>query len=115
MSIAMPKHQAKEPIDLDIILVCRKLKAFSTGAQPNRSWSSVALTSSAQVQRFRQAGRQLSRNDIRVIVTAQALRYFSEFNDSVAAVDALSGQLGDLEVLIDQLHGTPSVSTASKG
>src|SRR5690606_33350377 len=24
MSVAMPKHQAREPIDLDIIIVCRK-------------------------------------------------------------------------------------------
>jgi putative DNA methylase len=109
MSVAMPKQQAKEPIDLDIILVCRKSKALPP-TPSGRSWSAVALTASAQVQRLRQAGRGLSRNDIRVIVTAQALRHFSEFIDAPTALTALDERLGDIEGLIHQLHRAPSVS-----
>jgi adenine-specific DNA methylase len=108
MSVAMPKQQAKEPIDLDIILVCRKSNT-SLSTPAGRSWSGVALTSSAQVQRLRRAGRVLSRNDVRVIVTAQALRHFSELGDAAAALSALDKRLGDIEALIDQLHRkTPS-------
>jgi adenine-specific DNA methylase len=32
MSVAMPKRQAKEPIDLDVILVCRKRIARASPA-----------------------------------------------------------------------------------
>lgn len=107
MSVAMPKQQAKEPIDLDIILVCRKAKALPT--PPARSWSAVALAASAQIQRLRRAGRPLSRNDVRVIVTAQALRHFSALGDVRVALEALHERLGDIEAIIHQLHGAPSV------
>lgn len=119
MSVAMPKHQAKEPIDVDIIMVCRKAAALPP-TPPGRSWSAVVLSASAQVQRLRQVGRVLSRNDVRVIVTAQALRHFSALLDARTALAALDERLADIEGLIHQLHGAPSLhemglNTVGKG
>lgn len=104
MSVAMPKQQAKEPIDLDVILVCRKASAVP--ASPAR-WSAVAVAASAQVQRLRRTGRALSRNDVRVIVTAQALRLLSALGDVRVALEALHERQGDIEGLIDQLNVAP--------
>lgn len=107
MSLAMPKQQAKEPIDLDIILVCRKAKALA--ASQARPWSAVAFAAASQVRRLRSAGRALSRNDIRAVVTAQALRHFSALGNVRVALQALHERLDDIEGLIHQLHVAPAV------
>ena len=105
MSVAMPKHQAKEPIDLDIVVVCRKA-ALAPADAAKRSWSAAVLNATSQVQRLRRAGRELSRNDIRVVVTAQVLRYLSSMGNTSVALAALDERVGEIEILIEQLHGT---------
>jgi SAM-dependent methyltransferase len=102
MSVAQPKHQTKEPIDLDIIIVCRK----STGTQPVPTdvWSVVESRARAQVSRFAAVGRKLSRNDVRVILTAQLARALSagSLASALAALDASEGQLErEIEVLFE--------------
>jgi putative DNA methylase len=74
MSVATPKSQAKEPIDMDIILVCRKSE------QDVRSFCapSVALEASientrVQIEQFWKQGRRLSRNDLRIIIMSHLL------------------------------------------
>src|SRR5262249_14005554 len=115
MSVAMPKQQAKEPIDLDIIVVCRKSEA-SAQIPPGHSWSATVMAASAQVQRLRAARRALSRNDIRVIVMAQALRHFSALSDAAAALAGLDERLGDIEALIHHLQsGRDGINTVAEG
>ena len=104
MSVAMPKHQAKEPIDLDIIIVCRKA-AFAPADTATRSWSTAVLTATSQVQRLLRAGRELSRNDIRVVVTAQVLRYLSSIGSTSVALATLDERVDEIDALIEQLHG----------
>lgn len=104
MSVAMPKHQAKEPIDLDIIVVCRKTVLAPADAA-KRSWSAAVLTATSQVQRLRRAGRELSRNDIRVVVTAQVLRHLSSIDSTSVALAMLDERVDEIETLIEQLHG----------
>ena len=77
MSVAMPKLQAKEPIDLDIIIVCRKRSQLETHRWNGDLWGTVAPPATAQADRLRASGRRLSRNDVRIIVTAQLLRQLS--------------------------------------
>jgi len=90
MSGATPKHLAKEPIDLDIILVCRKNRAIGKDARDKKNlWSDVTKVSEHQVQRLRDSGRKLSRNDIRVIVMAQHIRYLSSGGDVAKAIARL--------------------------
>jgi adenine-specific DNA methylase len=109
MSVAMPKHQAKEPIDLDIVVVCRKT-SFVHPDLIDRSWSAAVLTAASQVHRLRRAGRKLSRNDVRVVVTAQVLRHLSSTGSVSVAVTVLDERLGEIETLIDQLHGSLATS-----
>jgi len=74
MSVAMPKTQAKHPIDLDIILVCRKREHSSR----SRLASSEALRAAVyacenKVRRFNAVGRYLSRGDVQIILYAELL------------------------------------------
>ncbi|HEY8598607.1 MAG TPA: hypothetical protein VIL85_09265 [Thermomicrobiales bacterium] len=72
MSGATPKAQAKQPIDLDIIMVCRPQTLPSLNDR--FTYDHAITVARKQIQRFRAHGRALSRNDVRVIVTAQLLR-----------------------------------------
>ena len=103
MSVAMPKHQAKEPIDLDIILVCRKQSQLAlhhckddAGVPGGDLWGTISPKAAAQVQRLRDRGRRLSRNDIRIIVMAQLIRHLSiscSLDDAIALLDASDGEI----------------------
>ncbi len=70
MSVATPKSQAKEPIQLDIILVCRKTLA---DAPLPPSCDDAVLSARAKVERLRSAGFKLSRNDRKVVFFGQLL------------------------------------------
>ncbi len=74
MSVAAPKQQTKEPIDLDIILVCRKADEDKRPYLPLREAVAVAQQQAEhQIEAFRQQARRLSRNDVRIITFAQLL------------------------------------------
>lgn len=103
MSVAMPKHQAKEPIDLDIVIVCRKTTSACEPC-PDRSWSAAVMTATCQIGRLTAAGRKLSRNDVRVVVTAQVLRHLSSTGSASDALAILDKQDGEIEDLIEKLH-----------
>ncbi|MCL4677707.1 MAG: DUF1156 domain-containing protein [Alphaproteobacteria bacterium] len=105
MSVAMPKQQAKEPIDLDIILVCRKRSKLETHRWNGDLWGTVAPPAQEQVNRLRAANRKLSRNDVRIIVMAQLLRQLSRSPTLESALHLLDSANGDTEALIDRIHG----------
>ena len=69
MSVATPKSQAKEPIQLDNVIVCRKLAALY---EPN-SMSSAIEAAKAKVTRLKETGFKLSANDIKVVHYGQLL------------------------------------------
>jgi putative DNA methylase len=70
MSVATPKSQAKEPIQLDIIIVCRK----DNIARKHRPTVTQALESAAaKLARLRTAGFSLSRNDRKIVMFGQLL------------------------------------------
>jgi putative DNA methylase len=70
MSVATPKSQAKEPIQLDIIVVCRKTE----GAYRPRPTAAMALDSAkAKIRRLYAAGFELSRNDRKIVIFGQLL------------------------------------------
>ena len=73
MSVATPKSQAKCPIQLDIVLVCRKYV-------PDRlAFSREQATTSAisKINRLKDAGFQLSVNDERIVFYGQLLSTLS--------------------------------------
>ena len=104
MSVAMPKLQAKEPIDLDIILVCRKRSSLVLRDRNGDIWGSVLPIASGQVARLRKRGRVLSRNDIRVVVMAQLIRYLSLLHSLKSALSILEGGEAEVEAAIENMH-----------
>jgi len=77
MSVAMPKVSAKEPIQLDIILVCRK-----RGSDVEHPPLDEALArGQAKLSRLMGSGLQLSRNDKRIVLFGQALTSICTLED----------------------------------
>lgn len=104
MSVAMPKNQAKEPIDLDIIMVCRRRENTRVGALTyNDAWNCGVDVARDQISRLRRVGRQLSRNDIRVVLMAQIIRFLSVSSNPGAAHTFLEGSDGRINEVIDSL------------
>jgi putative DNA methylase len=70
MSVATPKSQAKEPIQLDIIIVCRK-EAVTEWRRP--SIAQAVESAKAKLRRLLSAGFELSRNDRKIVLLGQLL------------------------------------------
>jgi putative DNA methylase len=74
MSVAMPKLAAKSPIDLDVLMVCRKAAADRRPLVAVEIALEAAEAAAAhKVGRFNGTGRRLSLNDVRIVVYSQAL------------------------------------------
>ncbi|CAB3752566.1 hypothetical protein LMG29542_01813 [Paraburkholderia humisilvae] len=104
MSVAKPKQQAKEPIDIDIILVCRKRSRLVTHHWNGDLWAAVVPVANSQARRLQEMARKLSRNDVRVIVMAQLLRQLSHAVSTQDALLALDAATGDVDDLIEEIH-----------
>ena len=105
MSVAMPKNQAKAPIDLDIIMVCRKREDVAVCASSNEdAWKRSIDVASDQIHRLRRVGRRLSRNDIRVVVMAQIIRFLSVSADPQEAYAFLERQNIQIDKAIDSFE-----------
>lgn len=104
MSVAAPKQQAREPIDLDVILVCRK--RTNRGIEPP-SFATVlgeAMQQAAgQVVRFNKAGRLLRRNDVRVVFMAQIIKRLSAHPSLSKSLSWLDSGLAAIEKTIGQI------------
>jgi putative DNA methylase len=70
MTVAAPKAQAKDPIQLDIIIVCRK-RAAVVGVPP--SLQEATITAQMKIRRLLAAGFILSRNDQKIVLFGQLL------------------------------------------
>jgi putative DNA methylase len=74
MSVAAPKSQAREPIDIDIVLACRKASVDRRDAQEDEAaWSHGIEKTRAKALRYLQRARCFSKNDMRVLLTSQLL------------------------------------------
>jgi len=100
MSVAAPKSQAKEPIDLDVLLVCRKR---ASDRRTQRDWQEalrLAISGTeVKINRFNRVGRRLSRSDVRVILLSQLLVELSagrSADEMDAALDTIMPQTRDI-------------------
>ncbi len=108
MSVAMPKHQAAEPIDLDVILVCRKRAGSGESAiDVTRTIEEAADDAEYQVGRLKVAGRRLSRNDVRVVLMAQVIRRLSERPWTPELAAEVNAAEGLVDRTIERLHQAP--------
>jgi len=104
MSVATPKQQTKEPINLDIIVVCRKLENLARHKWSGDLWGLVKPAARNHVARLQNSGRALSRNDVRIIVMAQLLRQLSVSVSTASALALLDANTSEIEAVIDSLH-----------
>lgn len=117
LSVAQPKSQAKEPIDLDVIIVCRRRlnTAVSEHDRPV-PLDEAAQEAMAQLQRFADVGKRLSRNDVRVIVLGQLVKRLSAWSVLAEALAGLAAAEANIETTIDRLyHAQSSLTTATNG
>jgi putative DNA methylase len=103
MSVATPKHQAKDPIDLDIVLVCRKRASVPQRSHAKLRWENVLELAENQIARLRAADRWLSRNDIRIIVMAQLMRALSQSGNTKSGLAELEACAASVETAIARL------------
>lgn len=99
MSVAAPKSQAKEPIQLDVVLVCRK----QTADIRKRSDARLALQravkhATSKARRLQECGLALSVNDRRVILISQFLVETCAGRSAEQLSDDLSSSLTDLDL-----------------
>lgn len=113
MSVAAPKTQAADPIDLDILLVCRKRDADD---RQRRSANDVVKLAhkraAACLDRFAGRGRRLSRNDVKVVLFSSLLREVSAGRTAEEVTrdfEALVPKLQpSIEALYEQQDGAPA-------
>ncbi len=107
MSVATPKHQAKSPINFDIIMVCRKNRLGRP--KPNGAEGLTLVPAfdraEAQIDRLRMSGWKLSRNDIAVMVMAQVVAEVSRQAEQHATEQFFEETKQSVSQAIDRLHG----------
>ena len=102
MSVAMPKNQAREPIDLDIIVVCRNREEVAASVCTNEdAWTRAIQVATRQIHRLRRVGRTLSRNDLRVVIMSQVVRFLSCSPEPGAARAFLESRSTEVEDTIE--------------
>jgi len=90
MSVAAPKSQAKEPIDLDVLLACRKRKSdWRERRSDGNAWAAAVQLAAERVERFNKSGRKLSRNDVRVVLLSQVMVELSPGRDTEEMLEAM--------------------------
>jgi putative DNA methylase len=104
MSVATPKSQAKEPIQLDIILVCKKREQDTRGSiEPSEALDEAARRAIQKVKRLMSAGLTLSLNDRRIVLVSQFISALGPVTSAGDAVRALLKRQVKLEQLARDL------------
>jgi adenine-specific DNA methylase len=110
MSVAAPKSQAKSPIQLDVILVCRKRALDSRkGKDRHTAFAQAVQHATAKARRLRDCGLALSANDCRVILISQFLVEACAVRSAEQLADLLSSSLTDLDMAAVRLLQSGSV------
>ena len=111
MSGATPKSQAKNPIDIDVFLVCRKQSCDNRPRKKELdAFAEVCRFAALKVGRFNSLGRTLSKNDIKVVLYSQLLVELSpgrQRDEFLSDFDKLSASTYDK---IEELYNTQSES-----
>src|SRR5207253_1622629 len=94
-----PKSQAKEPIQLDVILVCRKQAAdIRKKADAKMAFQRAVARATSKASRLKQCGLTLSVNDRRVILISQFLVETCAGRSADQLAHVLSRSLTDLDL-----------------
>jgi putative DNA methylase len=102
MSVAAPKSQAKEPIQLDIIFVCRKRENDTRRPleSPN-AFGRAVEQAVRKLDRLKSIGLTLSKNDRRITVISQFIAELGPTASAEAMIQALLSQQARIEEAAD--------------
>lgn len=115
MSVATPKSQAKEPIQLDIVLVCRPTEVDARSPREPAECVGVAASRGIEkLSRLRAIGLDLSLNDCRIMVISQFVSSIGPLSSSQAAVGALRSQQPRLEEVAQRAFETVKASEGAE-
>ena len=115
MSVAAPKSQAKEPIQLDVVLVCRKQTAdFRKKSDTKIAFQRAVEHATAKAKRLNDCGLMLSVNDRRVILISQFLVETCVSRSAEQLSDALSSSLTDLDLAAMRLLDSQAIQPAKQ-
>jgi len=104
MSVAAPKSQAVEPIDLDVLMVSRKRQTdLRQRLATYEALRSADEHTHAKVDRFNRSGRKLSRSDVRVVLLSQLLVELSAGRTAEEIGMDLNQILGETRLLIENI------------
>lgn len=92
MSVGTPKSQAKEPIQLDSVLVCRKSDQGRTV-----SFDVAVQSARRKIERLESVGTVLSANDRKVVIYGQMLTALNSLDSMAAASRAVEHELSRLD------------------
>ena len=104
LSVATPKSQTREPIDLDVLIVCRKRAAdHRTPCADQDALCRATSSATRQVGQFNSAGRTLSRGDVRVVLLSQLLVALSGGRDADAFGTSLNASLPQTRDIVESV------------
>jgi putative DNA methylase len=115
MSVAAPKSQAKEPIQLDVIMVCRRRADDQRPVAPaDTAFANAVARARAKLARLARLRWRLSRNDRRIVVVSQFLVELCPGHSVAQVTKALVSRLSDLDRATDISTGQGLVSSAAE-
>ncbi len=104
MSVAIPKQQAKSPIDIDIIIVGRKLAGIEPFLEiPEKLCSECIEETHDIVESFNKSNRKLSRSDVTVIVMARLITTLSRMRDLETILNYLDSVKEEVNIAVEKL------------
>lgn len=105
MSVAMPKLAAKSPIDLDVLMVCRKAASDRRSlATVDAALAEAEAAAGAKVRRFNGTGRRLSLNDVRIVAYGQALVELCAGRGPAEVLSTFKAALDPCAAIAQRLH-----------
>jgi len=116
MSVAAPKSQAKEPIQLDVVLACRKKPVdLRCGKEASEALSSAIERANAKAARLGTIGLKLSVNDRRVLLIGQFLVEASPGRSATELSKTLAASFTTLDFAATRPSEKADVFFASSG
>lgn len=107
MSVAAPKTQAKEPIQLDVILVCKKKENDArTPLKSSEALDQAMQRAPQKLNRLRSIGLKLSQTDRRIMFMSQFLSALGPVGSAEVAMLALHSYRVQLEEAAGQSNDT---------
>jgi putative DNA methylase len=116
MSVAMPKSQAKEPIDIDMIIVCRK-RYFDhrTFRDESDAWDASVQKTRLKATKYLRKPRRFSVNDMKILLISQLLVELCQGRNFGTVSHYIRAMANTIDItaqtLLEKLHN----STVSRG